>query len=74
MTASTESAPIAAMEHKDKPYYALQFHPEVTHTSRGQKIIENFIIEICKSQEKWKLDNLINQRIQEIKALISCIL
>ena len=57
LSASTESAPIAAMEHKDKPYYALQFHPEVTHTNKGQKIIENFVIEICKSEKKWKLDD-----------------
>ena len=47
LSASTQSAPIAAMEHKEKPYYALQFHPEV----RGQEIIENFIIEICKTKE-----------------------
>ena len=70
LSASTKSAPIAAMEHKDKPYYALQFHPEVTHTNKGQKIIENFIVDICKSKKTWKLNDLINQRIQEIKAQV----
>ena len=70
LSASTESAPIAAMEHKDKPYYALQFHPEVTHTNKGQKIIENFIADICKAKKTWKLDDLIEQRIQEIKAQV----
>ena len=70
LSASTESAPIAAMEHKDKPYYALQFHPEVTHTNKGQKIIENFVIEICKSEKKWKLDDLIDHRIKEIKSQV----
>ena len=70
LSASTESAPIAAMEHKDKHYYALQFHPEVTHTNKGQKIIENFVVDICKSQKKWKLDDLIEHRIKEIKAQV----
>ena len=70
LSASTKSAPIAAMEHKDKPYYALQFHPEVTHTNKGQKIIENFVVEICKSQKKWKLDDLIAHRIEEIKSQV----
>ena len=70
LSASTQSAPIAAMEHKDKPYYALQFHPEVTHTDKGKKIIENFIIDICKSRRDWKLDDLIDHRIKEIKAQV----
>ena len=70
LSASTQSAPIAAMEHKDKHYYALQFHPEVTHTNKGQKIIENFVVDICKSQKKWKLDDLIEHRIKEIKAQV----
>ena len=47
LIASTESAPIAAMEHSSKPIYALQFHPEVTHTKGGKLILDNFIFEIC---------------------------
>ena len=43
LIASTESAPIAAMEHSSKPIYALQFHPEVTHTKGGKLILDNFI-------------------------------
>ena len=70
ISASTESASIAAMEHKNKPYYALQFHPEVTHTDKGQKIIENFIVDVCKSQKDWKLGDLIDHRIQEIKTQV----
>ncbi len=70
LSASTQSAPIAAMEHKDMPYYALQFHPEVTHTDKGQKIIENFIIDICKSRRNWKLNDLIDHRIKDIKAKV----
>ena len=70
LSASTKSAPIAAMEHIEKPYYALQFHPEVTHTNKGQKIIENFILDICKSKKAWKLDDLIEHRVKEIQAQV----
>ncbi len=67
LIASTESAPIAAMEHTSKPIYALQFHPEVTHTKGGKLILDNFIFEICSCKPDWKLDDLISSRIEEIK-------
>ena len=67
LTASTATAPIAAMEHKDLPIYAIQFHPEVTHTDDGQKILENFIFDVCKSKTDWKMHDLISERIKEIK-------
>ena len=67
LVASTATAPIAAMEHEALPIYAIQFHPEVTHTDHGQKIIENFIFNICNANNDWKMDDLISQRIDEIK-------
>ena len=67
LTASTATAPIAAMEHKDLPIYGIQFHPEVTHTDNGQKILENFIFNVCKSNTDWKMHDLISERIKEIK-------
>lgn len=67
LIASTKNAPIAAMQHKTKPIYALQFHPEVTHTEQGHIVLNNFIFNICKAQKDWKMDNLIKERIQEIK-------
>ena len=67
LTASTKSAPIAAMEHVNKPIYALQFHPEVTHTKQGNAVLENFTFKICKCSAQWKIENLIEQRINEIK-------
>ncbi|PIE39537.1 MAG: GMP synthase (glutamine-hydrolyzing), partial [Gammaproteobacteria bacterium] len=45
--AATDSCPIAAMAHKDKPFYGIQFHPEVTHTLQGERIIAHFVREIC---------------------------
>ena len=67
LIASTPSAPIAAMEHYQKPIYALQFHPEVTHTQEGSIILENFIFKICNCLAQWKMSNLIEQRIVDIK-------
>jgi GMP synthase (glutamine-hydrolysing) len=67
LVASTASAPIAAMEHKDSPIFAIQFHPEVTHTEYGQKVLENFLFNICHANADWKMDDLISQRIEEIK-------
>lgn len=67
LVASTSTAPIAAMEHNSKPIYALQFHPEVTHTDKGKDILENFIFKICNASNDWKIDDLISQRIDEVK-------
>ena len=55
------------MEHKDLPIYAIQFHPEVTHTDHGHKILENFIFNVCKSKTDWKMHDLISERLKEIK-------
>ena len=67
LVASTSTAPIAAMEHNDLPIYAIQFHPEVTHTEYGKDILDNFIFKICRASPDWKMDDLISQRIDEIK-------
>ncbi len=67
LVASTSTAPIAAMEHNSKLIYALQFHPEVTHTDKGKDILENFIFKICNASNDWKMDDLISQRIDEVK-------
>jgi len=67
LLASTSTAPIAAMQHKTLSIYAIQFHPEVTHTDNGQKILDNFIFNVCNAKADWKMDDLISQRVEEIK-------
>ena len=67
LVASTETAPIAAMQHNSKPIYALQFHPEVTHTEDGKVVLDNFIFKVCNASKDWKMDDLISNRIGEIK-------
>jgi GMP synthase (glutamine-hydrolysing) len=67
LVASTATAPIAAMQHTTKSIYALQFHPEVTHTEDGKTVLDNFIFKVCNANKDWKMDDLIGQRIKEIK-------
>jgi GMP synthase (glutamine-hydrolysing) len=67
LIASTVSAPIAAMQHSEKPIFALQFHPEVTHTKQGSKVLQNFVFKICSCSAQWKMEDLIEQRIIDIK-------
>ncbi|MDC1487298.1 glutamine-hydrolyzing GMP synthase [Gammaproteobacteria bacterium] len=67
LVASTRSAPIAAMQHFEKPIFALQFHPEVTHTKQGNAVLKNFVFKVCKCSASWKMEDLIEQRVIDIK-------
>ncbi len=66
--AHTASCPIAAYRHKKKSIYGLQWHPEVIHTKNGEQMLNNFIFEICKCNANWKMENLIDRMIKEIKS------
>ncbi|MCS7202129.1 MAG: glutamine-hydrolyzing GMP synthase [Dictyoglomus sp.] len=65
--AYTENNFIASAESQDFPFYALQFHPEVSHTKKGKEILKNFVFKICKAKENWNLDRFIEEKIEEIK-------
>jgi GMP synthase (glutamine-hydrolysing) len=67
LIASTDNCPIAGFANKDKHYYGLQFHPEVTHTKQGVKILERFITDICNCELAWTTENIIEDLIQKIK-------
>lgn len=68
--AATDSAPIAAMYHPQKNFYAVQFHPEVTHTRQGGRILERFVLEICKAQALWNPANIIADQIERVRAKV----
>lgn len=68
--ATTNDCPCAAMENEKKNIYAVQFHPEVTHSEYGNKIINNFLYEICKCQGDWLMDDFIENTIKELKEQI----
>ena len=65
--ASTPSAPIAAMANEEKKLYAIQFHPEVTHTVQGQRILERFVRTICACEAQWTCANIIEDAIETIR-------
>lgn len=67
LMAATDSAPIAAMADDTKGFYAVQFHPEVTHTLQGQRMIERFVHEICNCDALWTPSNIIDDAVQAVR-------
>ncbi len=67
IAAATDSAPIAALADDERGFYGLQFHPEVTHTARGQRIIERFVHEICGCESLWTPANIIDDAIAMVR-------
>ena len=67
VTASTPVCPVAAMECSDKNLYAVQFHPEVMHTTEGIKMLSNFIYNICKCKGTWQMKEFALTTIEEIR-------
>ena len=65
--ASTNIIPVASFKISKEPTYGLQFHPEVYHSTLGQKILHNFAVEICKIQQNWTPDSFIETTVQELK-------
>jgi GMP synthase (glutamine-hydrolysing) len=67
LMASTESCPIAGMADEARGYYAVQFHPEVTHTVQGRALLERFVLEICGTRPDWVMRDHIEEAVQKIR-------
>lgn len=67
---STPSCPIAGMCDESRGYYAVQFHPEVTHTVKGREIIERFVLSICGAKPDWVMSNYIAEAVESIKTQV----
>src|SRR5580704_7593024 len=65
--ATTPSCPFAAARHARRPFYGVQFHPEVTHTPRGEQIFHNFVYEICKCAGTWKMCDFVDNAVRAIR-------
>ncbi len=65
--AHTATLPIAAMADHTRNIYAVQFHPEVHHTAEGEKIIQNFLFEICKFKADWTMHSFVDRVISETR-------
>jgi GMP synthase (glutamine-hydrolysing) len=67
---STPSAPIAGMADEARHMYGLQFHPEVTHTPQGKRILQRFVIDICACQALWSAGNIVQDSIAQIRSTV----
>ncbi len=70
ITATTNDCPCAAMENADRKIYAVQFHPEVTHTEFGKQILHNFLYEVCGCKGDWVMDDFIDRSVRELREKI----
>lgn len=67
---STENAPLAGMADEERQYYGIQFHPEVTHTTQGGKVLARFVLEICGCDALWNPNNIIEDSINQMKVQV----
>ena len=70
VTAATDSAPVAAMEHEAQPWYGLQFHPEVTHTDQGADIYRRFALDICGCDGRWTAEHIVADAVAKARRQI----
>ncbi len=68
--AETVDCPNAAIKHRERELYGIQFHPEVTHTQHGENLIGNFIRKICGCEGSWKISSFIEQECEAIRELV----
>lgn len=65
--ASTETCPVAGMANEERGIYALQFHPEVTHTRQGLRVLERFVRELCGCQSVWNPQGILDELVQGVR-------
>ena len=70
ITAHTANCPVAAMSDPERRFYAVQFHPEVTHTREGQKILRHFVVDVCGCSGDWQMDSFVRTTVEELRARI----
>ena len=70
VTASSESTPIAAFEHRERRLYGVQFHPEVRHTPHGQDLLKNFLYEVAEAPPAWTPAAVIEEQVARIRAQV----
>lgn len=68
--AETDTCPFAAVRHRELPVYGLQFHPEVTHTPEGGKLLSNFLLKVCGCSGSWRLGDFAKQMIEKMRLQI----
>lgn len=66
----TANTPIAAISNAKRKIYAVQFHPEVTHTEKGSQILSNFLFKVCGASGRWNMQSFIKESIEQIKKTV----
>lgn len=70
ISAATEDIPVAAFENESQQVYAIQFHPEVTHSTDGKVLLQNFVCNICGCSQDWTPDSFIASTIEHLRNTI----
>jgi GMP synthase (glutamine-hydrolysing) len=70
LMASSASCPIAGMADEDRRFYAVQFHPEVTHTRQGAALLNRFVLDICGARPDWIMGDYIAEAVEKIRAQV----
>jgi GMP synthase (glutamine-hydrolysing) len=65
--ADSENCPFAAMVHRSKPIYGIQFHPEVFHSDEGERWLENFVFGVCDARRDWKMEDFAESTIEGLR-------
>src|SRR5690606_41900848 len=68
--ASTPTGPMAAIGDEARRYYGVQFHPEVTHTKQGGRILSRFLLEICGCEALWTPSNIVEDLVEQVRAQV----
>jgi len=67
LVAQSASAPVCVIADEQRHYYGVQFHPEVTHTSKGNEILQRFVLDICDCEARWTAANIIEDAIETVR-------
>jgi GMP synthase (glutamine-hydrolysing) len=68
--AATDTCPVAAVRHRIMPLYGLQFHPEVSHTPHGSRILHNFLYNVCCCQGRWQMQSFLDNTVADLRGRI----
>jgi len=71
LMASTDACPVAGMADESRRFYGVQFHPEVTHTRQGAKILQRFVRDICGCRGDWNMPDYVGEAVQQIRKTVA---